>query len=128
MKLIFRLMLAVCLLSLPLAAQTKPDNTKVNQRDRDGAKPTPDKQVGNRSDTETTRLIRKAITADKQLSTYAHNVKIITKDGMVTLRGPVRSEQEKQTVETKATEVAGKDHVKSEIQIAADKSKGKGKS
>jgi len=113
---------------MPLAAQTKPDNTKVNERDRNNAKPTPDKQVGNRSDTETTRLIRKAIIADKELSMYAHNVKIITKNGLVTLRGPVRTEQEKQTVEAKAAEVAGKEHVKSEIQIVAEKAKGKGKS
>ncbi len=121
MKSVFRLMLAVCLLTMPLAAQsTKPDNTKVNQRDRDNAKPTADDQKG-RSDTEITRQIRRAIVADKDLSTYAHNVKIITKNGHVTLRGPVRSDAEKQTVEAKAVEVAGKEHVKSEIQITAKK-------
>jgi len=124
MKLIFRLLLAVTVLSLPLSAQTptKPDNTKVNQRDRDSAKPTADQQKG-RTDTEITRDIRRAIVADKGLSTYAHNVKIITKKGIVTLRGPVRSAEEKATVEAKAAEVAGKEKVKSEVQIATDKKK-----
>ena len=125
MKAIFRLMLAVCVLSLPLAAQSvKPDNTKVNQQDRNSAKPTADQQKG-RSDTEITRLIRRAIVADKDLSTYAHNVKIVTKNGEVTLRGPVRSLEEKQNIEAKAAEVAGKEHVKNEIQIAAEKNKKK---
>ena len=58
---------------------------------------------------------------DKSLSTNAHNVKIIAQGGTVTLKGPVRSEEEKQSVEQKAAEIAGKDNVKSEIQVA-DKS------
>jgi osmotically-inducible protein OsmY len=54
---------------------------------------------------------------DKSLSTYAHNVKIITQNGQVTLKGPVRSEDEKKTVETKATEVAGENAVTSQLDI-----------
>jgi osmotically-inducible protein OsmY len=54
---------------------------------------------------------------DKSLSTYAHNVKIITQNGQVTLKGPVRSEEEKKTVEAKATEVAGQNKVTSELNI-----------
>jgi osmotically-inducible protein OsmY len=54
---------------------------------------------------------------DKSLSTYAHNVKIITQNGQVTLKGPVRSEDEKKTVETKATEVAGENKVTSQLDI-----------
>jgi osmotically-inducible protein OsmY len=54
---------------------------------------------------------------DKSLSTYAHNVKIITQNGRVTLKGPVRSEDEKKTVEAKATEVAGENKVTSELDI-----------
>jgi hyperosmotically inducible protein len=54
---------------------------------------------------------------DKSLSTYAHNVKIITQDGQVTLKGPVRSESEKQTIETKATEVAGANKVTNELNV-----------
>jgi osmotically-inducible protein OsmY len=54
---------------------------------------------------------------DKSLSTYAHNVKIITQNGQVTLKGPVRSEEEKNTVEAKATEVAGENKVTSQLAI-----------
>ena len=54
---------------------------------------------------------------DKSLSTYAHNVKVITQNGQVTLKGPVRSEDEKKTVEAKAAEVAGENKVTSELDI-----------
>jgi osmotically-inducible protein OsmY len=54
---------------------------------------------------------------DKSLSSYAHNVKIITQEGMVTLKGPVRSEEEKQAIEAKAKEVAGGDKVSSELVV-----------
>jgi len=93
----------------------------VNKRDQDQSRPTAGQQKENRPDREITRLIRRSITQDKDLSTYAKNIKIITQNGNVTLRGPVRSEQEKKTVEAKANEVAGADHVKSEIQLAAPK-------
>jgi osmotically-inducible protein OsmY len=101
--------------------QTAPDNTKVNERDRQKNRPTADQQKENRSDLDITRNIRKAVVDDKGLSTYAHNVKIITQNGNVTLRGPVRSAEEKATIESKATAVAGAGHVKSELTIAADK-------
>lgn len=61
--------------------------------------------------------IRKSVMDDKSLSTYAHNVKIIAHGGKVTLKGPVRSEEEKRNVEQKATEVAGAGNVTSEITI-----------
>jgi hyperosmotically inducible protein len=91
------------------------------QRDQDQSRPTAGRQKENRPDREITRLIRRSITQDKDLSTYAKNIKIITQNGNVTLRGPVRSEEEKKTIEAKANEVAGADHVKSEIQLAAPK-------
>ena len=97
----------------------KADNTAVNQRDRDKAEPTADQQKATTTDRETARKIRQAIVKDKSLSTYAHNVKIISQHGTVTLKGPVRSEEEKQSVEKKAAEVAGESNVKSEIQVAA---------
>jgi hyperosmotically inducible protein len=60
------------------------------------------------------------VIADKSLSTYAHNIKIIAQNGMVTLKGPVKSEQEKQAIETKAAEVAGgADKINSQIEVAA---------
>ena len=58
---------------------------------------------------------------DKTLSTYAHNVKIISQDGQVTLKGPVETEDEKKTIETKATEVAGAGRVTNQITIAPAK-------
>jgi osmotically-inducible protein OsmY len=54
---------------------------------------------------------------DKSLSTYAHNVKVITQNGQVTLKGPVQSEEEKRTIEAKAAEVAGQNKVTSELNI-----------
>ncbi len=61
----------------------------------------------NNTDRVLTRNIRRAIVADKSLSTYAHNVKIISQDGVVTVKGPVRSESEKRSVVSKAVAVAG---------------------
>ena len=95
-----------------------PDNTGKNQRDRNPSEATADKQKENTSDRELTRQIRRAIAQDKSLSTYAHNIKIIAQNGMVTLKGPVKSEQEKQTIEGKAAQVAGgADKINSEIEV-----------
>ena len=121
--------LLVCFMSLGLSVSaqvtkpqaTPPDNTKINKRDQDKSRPTPGQQKENQPDREITRQIRRSITQDKDLSTYARNIKIITQNGNVTLRGPVRSESEKKAVEAKANEVVGADHVKSEIQIAPPK-------
>ena len=93
------------------------DNTKVNQRDRNQTEPTADHQKDNSADRQLTQQIRKALMKDKSLSTNAHNVKVIAQDGMVTLKGPVNSDSEKQAVESKATEIAGTDKVTSEIQV-----------
>lgn len=93
------------------------DNTKVNQRDRNKADPTADQQKESQPDREIARKIRRSIMQDKSLSTYAHNVKIISQDGMVTLKGPVRSDQEKTTVEAKAAEIAGADKVTSQLEV-----------
>lgn len=98
----------------------KPDNTKVNKRDRSQAEPTADQQKENKSDRELARSIRRAIVADKSLSTYAHNVKVIAENGSVTLKGPVHSEDEKKAIEAKAAEVAGNRNVKSEIEVKGD--------
>jgi hyperosmotically inducible periplasmic protein len=102
-------------------ASPSADNTKVNERDRKKNEPTADQQKENRSDRDITQQIRQAIMKDKSLSTYAHNVKIITQNGQVTLKGPVRSEDEKKTVEAKATEVAGESNVISELDIKPKK-------
>ena len=93
------------------------DNTKVNERDRSTAEATADQQKENRSDRDITRDIRRSITQDKSLSSYAHNVKIISQNGMVTLKGPVRSEDEKMAIEARAAAVVGKDKVTSQLEV-----------
>jgi osmotically-inducible protein OsmY len=94
------------------------DNTKVNQRDKAASQPTADQQKENATDRNLTRQIRQAISKDKSLSTYAHNVKIVSQGGQVTLKGPVRSEEEKQAIEAKAQEIAGGGNVTSQIEVA----------
>jgi hyperosmotically inducible periplasmic protein len=98
--------------------QTAPDNTKAN---KDQSAPTADQQKMNPSDRAITQKIRQAIHQDKSLSTYAHNVKIITQNGMVTLRGPVRSADEKSNIEAKAVTVAGQGNVTDQLEIAPPK-------
>jgi hyperosmotically inducible periplasmic protein len=98
-------------------APTAPDNTKMNDRDRNSDQPTADQQKNNRSDRDITKQIREAVEKDKSLSTYAHNVKIITQDGVVTIKGPVRSEEEKRVVEAKALEVAGVGKVNNQLDV-----------
>src|SRR5712664_4782728 len=93
------------------------DNTKTNERDRNASEPTADQQKDNRSDRDITQQIRQSLVKDKSLSTYARNVKVITQNGMVTLKGPVRSEEEKKAVEAKAAEVAGENKVTSQLDI-----------
>jgi hyperosmotically inducible protein len=101
--------------------QTPPDNTKVNTRDRAKGAVTADQQKENAGDRELTQKIRKSLMADKSLSTYAHNVKVVAQGGQVTLKGPVRTEDEKRNVEAKAVEVAGAGHVVNQISIAPAK-------
>jgi osmotically-inducible protein OsmY len=97
---------------------TAPDNTRVNKKDRSPAETTADQAKETPSDREIMQKIRKAVTSDKSLSTYAHNVKIISEHGKVTLKGPVRSEEEKKNIEAKATEIAGAGNVDDEMTVA----------
>lgn len=105
-----------------LAAQDQPpapDNTKVNRN----SAPTADQASNAPADRRLMQNIRKALVDDKSLSSYAHNVKVIAKNGKVTLKGPVTSEQEKRTVVQKATDIAGAGNVTSEITIKAARAK-----
>jgi hyperosmotically inducible periplasmic protein len=102
--------------------QPAPDNSKTNQRDRDQSSPTADQQKMNLADRDITKKIRSAIHNDKSLSSYAHNIKVITQDGKVTLKGPVRSDEEKTNIESKATAVAGEGNVTDQIEVAPPKS------
>ena len=100
------------------ATGTKPDNTKVNKRDRNAGEATADQQKMNPTDQELTRNIRRSIMADKSLSTYAHNIKIISQNGAVTLKGPVKSDDEKKAIVAKAVAVAGSaDKVTDQISV-----------
>src|SRR5262249_51123623 len=99
--------------------QPAADNTKNNQ---DKTAPTADSQKMSPADRELTKKIRASINGDKSLSTYAHNIKIISQDGKVTLRGPVRSDDEKAAIEAKATAIAGPNSVNNQLDIAPPKS------
>ncbi|HEY3965281.1 MAG TPA: BON domain-containing protein [Planctomycetaceae bacterium] len=92
------------------------DNTGRNVRDRDQTTKTPIDQNENKNDIEITASVRKRIINSK-MSTDAHNVKIITQDGKVTLRGPVNSAEEKAQIEEMAVAVAGKDHVDNQLEV-----------
>ena len=97
--------------------QPAPDNTKTNQGDANKGATTADQQKMNPADRATTRQIRSALMNDKALSTYAHNIKIITQDGHVTLKGPVRTEEEKTAIGEKAMQVAGAGNVTNHLKV-----------
>ena len=102
--------------AVPLFAQA--DNTKANAGDRAQGAVTADQQKENPTDRALTQKIRQALVHDKTLSTYAHNVKVVSQDGHVTLKGPVRSDVEVKSVEAAATKVAGAGHVTNELTVA----------
>src|SRR5262245_48888305 len=102
------------------AQQYPADNSGKNVRDRKEAAPTPGDQSNAKSDVAITQEIRKAVMADKNLSTNAHNVKIITSNGVVTLRGPVKSAAEKATIGEKAQHAAGVTKVDNQLEIASN--------
>ena len=90
----------------------------MNARDRTPGEVTADQQKMNATDRDLTKRIRQSVMADKSLSTYAHNIKIISQNGAVTLKGPVKSDDEKRVIVAKAVAVAGSaDKVTDEISI-----------
>jgi hyperosmotically inducible protein len=99
-------------------AQTAPDNTGRNVRDRGGATLTPGDQSETEADRTLTQRIRQAVVADDALSMTAKNIKIITVNGMVTLRGPVKTMEEKSTIEAKAQQIAGAGKVDSQLEVS----------
>ena len=101
-----------------LPAQTAPDNTGRNVRDRGGATLTPGDQSETEADRTLTQRIRQAVVADDALSMTAKNVKIITVNGVVTLRGPVKTMEEKRTIEAAAQQLAGADKVDSQLELS----------
>ena len=97
----------------------EPDNSGRNVRDRDNQTKTSGDQSESEADRAISQNIRAAITADDSLSTNGKNVKIITSDGTVTLRGPVKSDKEKAEIEAKAKQIAGVKKVDNQLEIAS---------
>lgn len=98
--------------SLPASAQP-PDNSAQNKNQS----PTADNQSNAQRDRMLVQQVRKAIIADKDLSTYAHNVKVIVANGTVTLKGPVKSDDEKQKIASDASSVAGQDTISNQLTV-----------
>jgi hyperosmotically inducible protein len=94
-----------------------PDNSAVNVRDRAATAMTADQQSNVANDVELTRKIRSSVVADDSLSTMAHNVKIISASGSVTLRGPVKTEQERTVIASKAEAIAGAGKVNNQLEV-----------
>lgn len=94
------------------------DDTGRNVRDREGGAPTPMDQGESEGDRTITQHIRKALVGNDSLSTNARNVKIITQDGVVTLRGPVESDQERTTIVAAARSAPGVSRIEDELQVA----------
>ena len=98
-------------------ARPDADNTGRNVRDRDGGTLTPTDQGSGESDRNITAQIRREVVANDALSMNAHNVKIITTEGVVTLRGPVKSSQEKVAVGAVAQRAAGVKRVDNQLEV-----------
>lgn len=98
-------------------SQAQPDNSAQNKGDNKKGAMTADNQKETAADRELAKKIRRSIAGDSALSTYAHNVKVIVREGMVTLKGPVKSEDEKTAVGAKANEIAGADKVQNELTV-----------
>ena len=117
------LVLAAALLSFgPIvmaqdAPTVAPDNSAVNVRDRNPNAMTAGQQANAKTDVELTREIRRSVVKDESLSMMAHNVKIVTANGNVTLRGPVKTEDEKNEIATKAQAIAGADKVDNQLEV-----------
>jgi osmotically-inducible protein OsmY len=108
-------MLCLATGSFAIAAQT-PDNSNQN-KNKPNQTQSADQQSNSKTDRETTAKIRKALMADKDLSMYAHNVKIITVNGAVTLKGPVKSEDEKAKVADLAGGIVTSDKITNQLTV-----------
>jgi hyperosmotically inducible periplasmic protein len=100
---------------------TEADNTKRNSSEQNRNSNTAEKQSNSKDDLALTQKIRQAVMKDGSLSMDAKNVKIIAQDGKITLKGPVESQQEKDTIATEAGEIAGKDKVDNQLEVKSEK-------
>jgi hyperosmotically inducible periplasmic protein len=100
---------------------TEADNTKRNSFEQNKNTETAEKQSNSKDDLALTQKVRQAVMKDGSLSMNAKNVKIIAQDGKITLKGPVDSQQEKDTIGTEAGGIAGKDNVDNQLEVKAQK-------
>jgi hyperosmotically inducible periplasmic protein len=111
-----------CLSAFSLAAlagneKVKPDNTATNERDRSGETQTSGDQANSSADLKTTQAIRQALMKDRELSTTAKNIKVVTANGQVTLRGPVKTVQEKAKIDQLAKSAAGGAKIDNQLDV-----------
>jgi hyperosmotically inducible periplasmic protein len=116
------LLVLACLSGVSLAAiaaddKTKPDNTAINERDRSGETQTSGDQSNSSADLKITQAIRQALMKESELSTTAKNIKIITNNGQVTLRGPVKNAQEKSKIDQLARSAAGGAKIDNQLDV-----------
>jgi hyperosmotically inducible periplasmic protein len=117
------LLALACLSVFGLAAlaadneKAKPDNTTINERDRSGETKTSGDQSNSSADFKTTQAIRQALMKDGELSTSAKNIKVITANGHVTLRGPVKTAQEKTKIDQLAKSAAGGAQIDNQLEV-----------
>jgi osmotically-inducible protein OsmY len=116
------LLVLTCLSTVSLTAlaaddKTKPDNTAINERDRSRETQTSGDQSNSSADLKITQAIRQALMKDGELSTTAKNVKIITNNGQVTLRGPVKNAQEKAKIDQLARSAAGGAKIDDQLEV-----------
>ena len=110
-------LLTACVNGFAATETPQPDNSAVNERDRSVTEVTAQDQGTSDKDVGLTRRIRQEVVKNDKLSTDAHNIKIITVNGKVTLKGPVQSLDEKNQLERISKRVAGNANVRSEIEI-----------
>ena len=117
------LLASACVSALCLAAfaadneKAKPDNTATNERDRSGETKSSGDQSNSSADIKTTQAIRQALMKDGELSMTAKNIKVVTANGQVTLRGPVKSAQEKAKIGQLAKSAAGGAQIDDQLEV-----------
>ena len=121
MKQIILTLFCVSVFTLSAIAQdtAAADNTRKNQRDRSGETTTSGDQSNSQEDVKITAAIRRAVVRDNSLSTTAKNVKIITANGMVTLRGPVKNDAEKAKIAELAQSAASNAKIDNQLEVKA---------
>ena len=101
------------------ASTFSPNNSGLNVRDRSGEAVTADSQSNSKGDVDLTARVRRAIINDKSLSTMAQNIKVISANGQVTLRGPVKSDQEKNAIASDVHGVDGVNNVDNRLEVVS---------